>query len=173
VVDVGMREHDRVDGGGWHRQRQRRRCGRSKGGVVAGSSIGSLIRRRNDMDLATQNHLTALRDLLLYRLQELRADVRAAERDRRGTGSDPAEVADRKDQAVAALASDIAAAEEERDVDEMEDVEAALRRLDHGTYGDCLACGESIPLQRLLVQPAARRCAACQAASEKPASLGR
>jgi len=119
------------------------------------------------MDLPTQTHLTALRDLLSYRLQALRADVRAAEQARRGTGAGTPEVADRKDQATAAFASDVADAEEERDVDEMADVEAALRRLDQGTYGDCLACGEPIPLQRLLVQPAAERCAACQAARER------
>jgi RNA polymerase-binding protein DksA len=125
------------------------------------------------MDVMTQTHLTALRDALSYRLRELRADVRAAERERREARSDTPEVADRKDDAGEAATSDIAAAEEERDVEEMEDVVAALHRLDQGTYGDCLACGEPIPLQRLLVQPAASRCAACQAASEKPAARGR
>jgi len=52
----------------------------------------------------------------------------------------------------------------------MSQVEAALRRLDAGTYGDCAGCGEPIPLQRLLVQPAAERCAACQSRFEAHAS---
>jgi RNA polymerase-binding transcription factor DksA len=54
-------------------------------------------------------------------------------------------------------------APESDDVDELADVEAALERPDNGTYGDCVDCGEPITLQRLLVQPAARRCAACAA----------
>ena len=45
--------------------------------------------------------------------------------------------------------------------------EAALLRLDAATYGDCADCGEPISLQRLRVQPAALRCAPCQAACER------
>ena len=41
--------------------------------------------------------------------------------------------------------------------DEMAQLEAALQRLDSGTYGDCADCGESISLQRLR---GATRCAA-------------
>jgi DnaK suppressor protein len=50
-------------------------------------------------------------------------------------------------------------------------VEAALHRLDAGTYGDCAVCAEPISLQRLLVQPAAQRCAACQTAYEHARQL--
>lgn len=125
------------------------------------------------MDLMTQTHLTTLRDLLAYRLSELRADVRAAERDRRAEATGQHDVIDRKEEASDALSSGIAVAELGRDVDEMEDVEAALRRLDLGIYGDCAACGEPIALERLLVQPAAERCAACQAAAERAAALHR
>lgn len=40
------------------------------------------------------------------------------------------------------------------------DVDAALARLDAGTYGRCEACGERIPAGRLEIRPAARRCVA-------------
>lgn len=119
------------------------------------------------MDIDTQTHLTALRDLLTYRLHELQAEVHAAELARRldeeGAAGD---VSDRKDEAARRLLSEVGEAEAQRDVDEMAMVERALQRLDRGTYGDCAQCGEPIALQRLLVLPAAERCAACQTTFE-------
>ncbi|MEF7612772.1 TraR/DksA family transcriptional regulator [Aquincola sp. MAHUQ-54] len=120
------------------------------------------------MDLPTQNHLTQLRDLLSYRLRALRSEIDAAgQRRMEMPDGGPRDVRDRKEDAAEAMSSGIEAAEVERDVEEMAQVEAALRRLDEGVYGDCLDCGEPIPLQRLFVQPAAERCAACQAAKER------
>ena len=119
------------------------------------------------MDLATRTHSTKLRDLLTGRLLELRAEVHAAEQARQEPpGAAAHEVADRKDEAAQRLLSDLRGALEQRDVDEISQLEAALQRVDSGTYGDCADCGESISLQRLLVQPAAQRCAPCQAAYE-------
>lgn len=119
------------------------------------------------MDLPTQTHLTLLRDLLTYRLTELRAEVHAAQLARQDAGAGGAhEVADHKDEAAQRQAEDVGSAQEERDLDELAQVEAALKRLDAGTYGDCADCGEPIPLERLRVQPAAQRCASCQVAHE-------
>ena len=119
------------------------------------------------MDLATQTHLTTLRDLLNYRLTELRADVHAAQQARRvSDGPDTHEVADRKDDAAQQQFEGLDGAQEQRDIDELAQVEAALQRLDAGVYGNCTDCGEPIPLQRLRVQPAAQRCAHCQGAHE-------
>lgn len=44
------------------------------------------------------------------------------------------------------------------------EVQAALARLSAGTYGQCTDCGEPVAPQRLAVQPAARRCLACEQA---------
>ena len=122
------------------------------------------------MDLPTQTHLKTLRNLLNFRLQELRAEVHAAEKDQQQRIGDlPHEVMDRKDEASDRLRSDLDGVQEQRDLDEMAQVEAALQRLDAGTYGDCVDCGESISLKRLQVQPAAQRCAPCQVAFEKAA----
>ena len=43
----------------------------------------------------------------------------------------------------------------------LEQVEAALARLDAGTYGVCAVCGRAIPAERLEVRPAATTCVAC------------
>lgn len=61
-------------------------------------------------------------------------------------------------------------AERERDVallaieqEQLEQIEAALARLDDGTYGICLDCGEPIPPERLEILPYATTCVRCQA----------
>ena len=120
------------------------------------------------MDLATQTHLTLLRDLLTYRQAELRAEVHAAQLARqRSAASATTDVSDQKEDALTAQLEGIDGAQEQRDIDELALVEAALKRLDGGTYGNCRDCNEPIPLERLRVQPAASRCAACQAGRER------
>ena len=116
------------------------------------------------MDTPTQTHLTTLRNLLTYRLRELQADLRAADGNR--PSDTTVEVSDRKDEAARLLIEEVDVAEEERERVEIDQVQRALQRLDAGAYGDCASCGEPIPLQRLLAQPAAERCVACQSAFE-------
>ena len=41
------------------------------------------------------------------------------------------------------------------------ETEAALRRMDDGTYGTCLACGQTIPVERLELVPHAGCCVRC------------
>lgn len=47
----------------------------------------------------------------------------------------------------------------------LDDVDAALARLDAGTYGRCERCGQSVARERLLARPTARTCIACAVAS--------
>lgn len=50
---------------------------------------------------------------------------------------------------------------------ELDEVEAALSRLELGRYGRCEVCGGEIPDGRLEVLPAARFCVADQARTER------
>jgi DnaK suppressor protein len=45
--------------------------------------------------------------------------------------------------------------------DRLRDIDAALERLENGTYGVCEVCGEAISPERLAARPAARRCIRC------------
>ncbi len=45
-------------------------------------------------------------------------------------------------------------------------IDDALRRIDHGTYGVCERCGESIELERLEAVPYATLCIACKRREE-------
>ena len=44
---------------------------------------------------------------------------------------------------------------------DLDEVEAAMRRLDQGVYGRCETCGEEIPASQLRTSPTARRCPTC------------
>ena len=50
----------------------------------------------------------------------------------------------------------------EREVDELAMIDAALARIEAGTYGECTDCGIDIPAQRLLASPEVSRCIHCQ-----------
>ena len=49
---------------------------------------------------------------------------------------------------------------------ELTAVRAALERMAAGSYGECTDCGKSVGVPRLLAQPAAVRCIACQSKAE-------
>ena len=94
---------------------------------------------------------------------------------------------DRKDEAGlprhADETDDDAAAETQRQADVvhlahtatlLDEIDAALARIDAGDYGLCIDCDEPIDLRRLQAYPAALRCARCQQQAElQQARLGR
>lgn len=55
----------------------------------------------------------------------------------------------------------------EHETAELGDIEAALERLQAGTYGQCTDCGVTIPHARLNAYPTAKRCIDCQTGVEK------
>jgi RNA polymerase-binding protein DksA len=55
----------------------------------------------------------------------------------------------------------VVSALENEAVEEIADIEAALQRLDTGTYGICVSCGEPVGEGRLKVRPAATQCLDC------------
>ncbi len=87
------------------------------------------------------------REVLLRR----RKALRGAEPSRKG---DPAASWSDYDAAPPALAADGV-------LRELEDIDAALRRIAEGRYGTCQACGGPMGLQRLRALPEARYCIAC------------
>lgn len=55
----------------------------------------------------------------------------------------------------------MAQAAEQRRATEMARIDAALIRIDDGSYGECLRCGEEIAEKRLEIDPAATLCVDC------------
>lgn len=77
------------------------------------------------------------------------------------------QVTDTADESSADLIADTGAAIVHRHVEELRDIETALRRMDDGEYGECSACGADIGFERLKVYPTAKRCVRCQGQLEK------
>ena len=53
----------------------------------------------------------------------------------------------------------------------LREVGEALMRIEDGTYGECIDCEKDIPVKRLEVFPAAKRCVECKERFEKEGEL--
>lgn len=113
---------------------------------------------------------TAL-DAFVRRLQERRRALITEIRQEIEDGDDEHSVALRDqfddldphdDRAVSDWVRDVGIAQVVRDTRELDDVEAALRRVADQSYGACMDCGEVIPRARLEASPSAVRCVPCQ-----------
>jgi DnaK suppressor protein len=98
-------------------------------------------------------------------LGETREDVGRARAETYAVPAGP--VTDVGDRASADLLSDLEQAEISRDVRALGELEAALARINEGTFGSCTDCGEEISFKRLGAYPVARRCVGCQRLHER------
>jgi RNA polymerase-binding transcription factor DksA len=116
------------------------------------------------MSTLTKEQLAHLQLLMGKRRAKVASDI-ARERDS-ATGKDVAAVAraahDDGDEAAAAAAATLDRAQFARDVEELQDIEAARARIESKSYGICIDCGGDIHYQRLLAWPTAKRCYDCQ-----------
>ncbi|GII97897.1 TraR/DksA family transcriptional regulator [Sediminihabitans luteus] len=105
-----------------------------------------------------RDRLLARRDATLRRLAGLRGDVRGLVEASRGSNAD-----DEHDPEGATIAFERAQAEAlaTQATAEIDEADAALARLDAGTYGTCESCGRPIAPGRLEARPTARRCIDC------------
>jgi DnaK suppressor protein len=120
----------------------------------------STLRPLAEHELATA--LERERDRLRWSVRSLAEAVRAlseSQGEESGPGGDAGDVAsDLAEEAV-----DLALEYAERD--RLDEVEAALRRLEAGTYGRCEACGTPVGRERLYALPWTRYCIGCAAGS--------
>lgn len=108
--------------------------------------------------------LQALKDTLLAKRDDLLVVVqRKKERELPTT-----EVGDEADVATQALEKEMLFELTDTEQQILDDIEAALRKIEKGGYGVCESCRKSIPLTRLGAMPWARYCVTCQARQETP-----
>jgi DnaK suppressor protein len=115
-------------------------------------------RERNELHERLSNRRTALR-------AEIQRELAKSD-DPRVTGF-MNHLAETEAWVLADILADLDIATVTRDVAELSEVEAALVRMDDGSYGTCSDCGEPIGWPRLNAQPTADRCIACQEKLEK------
>ena len=111
--------------------------------------------------------LAELKQILERRDKELRADLQRELAEKEEFQQVATEAPDPGDSSFANLAVDLGNAAVTRELVELRHIEAAKKRMENGTYGDCVHCETEIPYERLKVQPAAERCAPCQEMHEK------
>lgn len=119
------------------------------------------------MSELTQEQISNLKQMLDDRAQALQGEMHEEVRDRDSFGDVASELADPGDASFADLTVDLQNAALTRDITEMRAIEAALRRMEDKTYGDCIDCDAAIPYERLEAQPTAERCMPCQEMYEK------
>jgi DnaK suppressor protein len=107
-----------------------------------------------------------LRKMLEDRRRELLNAVHDKIRDARAEGSKEREVLDQGESSEVDIQEDIEFALIQMKSETLNKVDAALRRLEEGTYGDCYECGGEIAEARLRALPFAVRCKDCEEARE-------
>ncbi len=91
-----------------------------------------------------------------HRLVDLRGEAESEGRDlRRDRSPDWVDLA--SDQGAARLLDDLT----ERELGEIAEIDAALARIERGTYGVCQSCGDRVEAARLKAIPEVRLCLAC------------
>jgi DnaK suppressor protein len=101
------------------------------------------------------------------RLEEMLGELDDSIRALRGEHPEESSELSHLDQHPADTASELADADREEAVLEValrqrDEVRAALRRVDDGSYGACVDCGQQLPDERLDARPEAARCVRCQ-----------
>jgi DnaK suppressor protein len=107
-----------------------------------------------------------LKKMLEDRRRELMTEVQGKIRDARAEGGKEREVLDPGESSEVDIQEDIEFALIQMKSETLNKIDAALRRLDEGTYGDCFECGEEIANARLRALPFAVRCKDCEEARE-------
>jgi DnaK suppressor protein len=107
-----------------------------------------------------------LTKILEDRRRELVQDVHGRIRDARAEGSKEREVLDQGESSDVDIQDEIEFALIQMKAETLKKIDAALRRLEEGAYGDCSECGGEIAQARLRALPFAVRCKSCEEAHE-------
>ena len=115
---------------------------------------------------AKTSRYNELRKMLENRRRELVTEVQGRIRDVRAEGNKERDVLDQGESSEVDIQEDIEFALIQMKSETLNKIDAALRRLEDGSYGDCFECGEEISEARLRALPFAVRCKDCEEARE-------
>jgi DnaK suppressor protein len=100
-------------------------------------------------------------------LNEMKADIAKNVEDKKNLDLLEPEVGDSIDQATQSLDKEILFELSDNERKILSDIDAALRKMDKGTYGLCEHCKNPIEKKRIKALPSARYCMSCQSGSER------
>ena len=140
--------------------------GRSKGRTGTKGAAVIMATTTRTKAAAKTSRYTELKRMLEDRRRELLSAVQEKMRDVRAEGNKECDVLDQGESSEVDIQEDIEFALIQMKSETLVKVDAALRRLDEGTYGNCFECGEEIAEARLRALPFAARCKDCEEARE-------
>jgi DnaK suppressor protein len=140
--------------------------GRSKGRAGTKGAAVIMATTTRTKAAAKTSRYTELKRMLEDRRRELLSAVQEKMRDVRAEGNKERDVLDQGESSEVDIQEDIEFALIQMKSETLVKVDAALRRLDEGTYGNCFECGEEIAEARLRALPFAARCKDCEEARE-------
>jgi DnaK suppressor protein len=114
--------------------------------------------------MLTAKQLSGLKSTLEERSRVLREEIRQEllDSDQEHYIDLAGQVHDLEEESVADLLIDIGLSIIDMHINDLRDVEAALRRIHVGAYGVCIDCDDEVELERLQAFPTAKRCLMCQ-----------
>jgi DnaK suppressor protein len=126
---------------------------------------------RTPASTRTPKRSTELKQILEAHRRLLGAEVHQMKRAVRAGGADERGAADAGDLWEGDVRDDLELALMQMKGETLARIDAALRRLDAGSFGDCAECDEPIAASRLRALPFAVRCTTCEGEREERTQL--
>ena len=136
-------------------------------------SKGETCMRTSTGTTAKERRRHQLRSTLEVHGRELVVEVLGKIRDARGDRSKEREVMDEAETCEVDVQTEIDFALLELKAETLNAIDAAVSRIEEGTYGYCIDCSREIHGARLRALPFARRCKACEEVRESAARSAR
>lgn len=136
--------------------------------IVAGMAR---IRLKSLVTRTRKKRSASLRQILEDHRRRLLGDMHGRIRDVRARSADDRDEPDAVDGAQGDIQQDLDLAVIQMKAEMLHNIDAALRRLAAGSYGNCVDCGQEIPDDRLRALPFAARCVACENTREQGADV--
>ncbi len=127
------------------------------------------MKKKETKTAPKKNAVEPIEDVEIYRekLEQMREDLLRTVKKKKEEAIPEAEVGDEGDVAMRSLARDLVFEQTDNEHRLLDEVEAALRRIEKNVYGICEGNGEKIAIARLKAIPYARYCINCQARFER------
>jgi len=115
----------------------------------------------------TSNEMKEFKEILLERKEQILNNI---DKQKNEIGElKSSEVSDEADMATISIDSELEETLTKKQLQELQEIDYALGKIDDGSYGICEMCEEEIGLDRLKVKPQARYCIVCREIVEKTA----
>lgn len=134
----------------------------------AGKSSGrTAARAKSPAKKMTANFAGKELEEIKLKLGEMRRNLSKNVEDKKNLDMLEPEVGDSIDQATQSLDKEILFELSDNERKMLDNIDAALRKMDNGIYGICEHCKNHIEKKRLKALPSARYCLPCQSGAEK------